>query len=862
MRFKIETKIGLVFLILLAEIFALMGIFAMINRTHEQIIHKRYEEIEGLDLIKSLQLALIQAIMPANDFLVAGGDSSEFENFKVLSARIEDLIEQLEKLEFRKSEGKELLSQVKEKYFQVERIALQIFSISNPIGNPRAGRLMEEMDKIADSAAIDLEKFHQFTHKEINTAEMEMMRVRKKFDIVIVVGILSNIALILGSMFFFRCTISSPINSIREVVLKVGKGNLAEKVNITSNDEIGDLAASFDKMTEDLQKTTVSKEYVDSIVKSMIDTLIVITLEGNIQMVNQALLNLLGYREQELIDKPAATIFAEPGSKDILFQRLFEKGYITNYEIFFKTKSGDKILMLLRGTMLKVIDCPHMESSENCPAFKEKGRHCEKNLGVICTAEDITERKRAEEAIQTLVESTAGSTGQESFDKIVNNLCRWLDVEYAIVGETADANIKVLSMQKVGEIIHGDIYSLDNAPCGNVVKEEYCVYPKGVFKIFPNDKQLIELGVEGYVGICLRGRNNRPIGILCAMSRRSLHLPPRTKEIMRIMAAKATAEIEHKRAGEALKKAHDELERRVHERTLDLARANEALQLDIAERKRTEEALRKVYIELKETQDQLIQAEKAHVIGTLASGIAHEVKNPLGVIKQGADYLEEHLPLSQGNVSEVLQMIKNNIERADNIVRTLVDFSRASKLNTRLEDVNSILESSLVLVQHKVKLENIRIVKELKKDLPRILIDKGRLEQVFVNIFLNAIQAMPQDGRLTIRSYLTKLKEPRSGTEVRSDDYFKVGEKAVAIEVEDTGTGISEENLNRVFDPFFTTKEIGKGSGLGLSVTRNIIAMHRGLIEIKSKIGQGTRVIIYLKIARGEQYGEEKGNGR
>lgn len=269
-----------------------------------------------------------------------------------------------------------------------------------------------------------------------------------------------------------------------------------------------------------------------------------------------------------------------------------------------------------------------------------------------------------------------------------------------------------------------------------------------------------------------------------------------------------------------------------------------------AEKKRAAE-LDKAYKQLKEMQDMLIQAEKLNAVGQLASGIAHEVRNPMGIIKQGVDYLEGKLPSSEKNISEVFQMIKDNIERSDNIIRTLVDFSRASKLQKKLENINSILESSLILIQHRVKLEDIKIVKELEKGLPKILVDKGKLEQVFINIFLNAIQAMPRGGKLFICSYLTQLNEPKNGVGGRSEDHFKLGEKAVVAEIEDTGAGISEENLKKIFDPFFTTKEIGKGSGLGLSVIKNIIVMHKGLIEIKSKIGKGTKVIITLKVSNG-----------
>ncbi|MDP3732440.1 MAG: ATP-binding protein [Candidatus Omnitrophota bacterium] len=268
---------------------------------------------------------------------------------------------------------------------------------------------------------------------------------------------------------------------------------------------------------------------------------------------------------------------------------------------------------------------------------------------------------------------------------------------------------------------------------------------------------------------------------------------------------------------------------------------------DVTERMQKEEELQKAYRDLKEMQDVLVQSEKMNAIGQLASGVAHEVKNPLAIIKQGIDYLEGKLPSLQEHVSEAFQMIKSNIDRANNIINALVDFSRATSLQKTLEDINSILESSLILIQYRVRLEGIEVVKELGKDLPKILADKNKLEQVFINILLNAIEAMPQGGKLFIRSYLKQLNQPKNGVGRRGEDHFKVGEEAVVVEIEDTGVGISENNLKRTFDPFFTTKEPGKGTGLGLSVTKNIVLLHKGLIEIKSQVGKGTKVAVTLK---------------
>ena len=241
--------------------------------------------------------------------------------------------------------------------------------------------------------------------------------------------------------------------------------------------------------------------------------------------------------------------------------------------------------------------------------------------------------------------------------------------------------------------------------------------------------------------------------------------------------------------------------------------------------------LKMAYDELKEMQDKLIQSEKLKAIGQLASGVAHEMRNPLGIIMQGVAYLEQIISPGAKEPRETLSLVKESAQRADRIVISLLDFSRATKLELHPEYIDSILENSLNLV--KTELKNIEVVREIQEDLPKVLVDKNKLTQVFINLFINAIHAMPEAGKLTIRGF---VKQPE-------------GEKAVVVEIEDTGMGISEENLKRIFEPFFTTKGQGKGTGLGLSVSRNIIIMHKGLIEVKSQAGKGTKVIITLRIS-------------
>lgn len=273
------------------------------------------------------------------------------------------------------------------------------------------------------------------------------------------------------------------------------------------------------------------------------------------------------------------------------------------------------------------------------------------------------------------------------------------------------------------------------------------------------------------------------------------------------------------------------------------------LEKKVGELQEKEKHLRKAYVRLQEMQEQVIQSAKLNAVGVLASGVAHEVRNPLAIILQGVNYLEDNKSLP-GEIREVLESIKNNIKRADKIINLLLDFSKATRLSLEPEDVNSILESSLGLLKNKLEASGrVSVCREFKTDIPKIRADKNKLEQVFINLLLNSLQAMPDGGTITIRSYAEQLGEASKGIGRRDEDYFKIGEQAIVVEIEDTGVGISEESLRKIFDPFYTTKSPQEGSGLGLSVSRNIINMHKGLINVKSRLGRGTKVTIVLKVS-------------
>ena len=277
---------------------------------------------------------------------------------------------------------------------------------------------------------------------------------------------------------------------------------------------------------------------------------------------------------------------------------------------------------------------------------------------------------------------------------------------------------------------------------------------------------------------------------------------------------------------------------------------------DITDRKRAERELQTLNQELMQTHEnltkaheQLIQAEKMESVGRLAAGVAHEVKNPLAMIAMGLELLARHLPPDDPKAAETIERMKRGIDRAKKIVRGLVDYSSDRRLEFLPLKPNRLVTDALELVEYQLRSGGIRIDFQPADGLPEVEVDQTKIEQVLVNLFINAMHSMDGEGELTIRTALINMDNvsPDEGNRLR--DRLRQGDRMVRITVADTGKGIPDEVLNKLFDPFFTTKATGTGTGLGLTVSRKIAELHGGELAIANRSDRsGAIATLMLKV--------------
>ncbi len=490
--------------------------------------------------------------------------------------------------------------------------------------------------------------------------------------------------------------------------------------------------------------------------------------------VNEAACRKLGYSREELL---ALSVFdvdpLMPATRWPEHWRELREKKSLLFEMQHRTKEGVRIPVRI---------------SANYIEFGGKCYNC-------AFAHDITEERRAQAAFQSLVESVVGHSGAESLHILASRLCAWLGADCVIVSELAPdgKQARAVAMFCDGERCDPYDHDLAGTPCGVVLAEGFRHFAEGLGRLFPEARPLRELKAEGYVGTPLKGRDGKPLGVLCALSRQPLPLPPHAQAVMDILAAKAATEIESLRA----------------------------------DRRRME------------LEAQVRQQQKLEAIGILAGGVAHEINNPItGVLNYAQLILDGAEPESPP--ARYAREILREGGRISEIVHNLLTFARQDRQAHSPADLGDIIATTLSLVRTLMRHDNIVLNVAVPEGLPSLKCRSQQIRQVVLNLLTNARDALNERY---------PGADPDKTLLLRAEAFTREGRAWLRLTVEDHGAGIRPEILDRIFDPFFTTK--AGGTGLGLTISHGIVREHHGELRVESVPGRGTRFHLELPVDNG-----------
>jgi len=440
--------------------------------------------------------------------------------------------------------------------------------------------------------------------------------------------------------------------------------------------------------------------------------------------------------------------------------------------------------------------------------------------------------------IKTAVSADNYNLGDQFFEEIVLGLNEALQADYTFIGKlnkTSDV-VETISVVKQGHSIPNFRYHLKNTPCEVVLNRTPCTYAKNVAKQFPNDHFLKEMGIEAYVGVPLYDSKSVPIGILVCLFNHEIEDSFVAESILMIFASRAGAELEHQKLYAVLEQYQHDLEFKVEERTEELNHKNKELHKSNAELRKQHKVINKknkamktAVEHLKNTQLQLIQAEKMASLGILTAGVTHEINNPLNFILGGYTGLKKHLNgtehYSSDRINTLLESIETGVDRISEIVNCLSQFSQNNK--DKSINIHTVLDNCLVMLNSSMY-PTIHIEKRYSNAPIYVNGTMSELHQALLNVLNNAKDSIKNKGTINIRTFTSASK--------------------IHVEIIDDGDGGSNNDLPMILDPFFGTKSPDDEIGLGLSIAYSIITEHKGHLSITSEKDKGTKVCITLPI--------------
>ena len=543
--------------------------------------------------------------------------------------------------------------------------------------------------------------------------------------------------------------ITKPIRNLVAASRGIGRGDLSRRVDVTSSDEIGQLALAFNQMAEELEESyknlerkveertrelKSTKDFTENILESLSAGVFVVNKDLQITSWNRDMELRYNIPREKALNKDLTEILKDIKKEKIywVIQNVIETG--KPKEIYRERSS----FLIKEERIINYKVSP----------FKGAGQEV---LGAVIVVEDVTEEVKLEEEIRSHQNYIANIT-ENSADAILS----------------LDENNIIKTWNKGAEHIYG--YKAEEI----IGKHFEILVPEDLKKKGEIEKIIKETLEKGFI--------------------RNFETERLTKDGEKVAVA---------------------LTRTVIKNSEGKVIGSSAIVRDITEKRNL--------------QRQIIQSEKLSAVGELTAGLAHEIGTPLNIISGRAEYLLS-LVGKDMKIAKDLKIIINQIDRITSLIQQLLKFTRSEKREVKPININSVIKDTINLLETKLDKSKINIKTNFSAGIPLIHGDENQLQQVFVNLLINAIHAMANGGEIKITT------QP------------DVKNHKILVTVKDTGCGIPEENLSRIFDPFFTTKEIGKGTGLGLAVTYGIIKDHGGDIEVSSEVNNGSEFTVRLPV--------------
>ncbi len=601
-------------------------------------------------------------------------------------------------------------------------------------------RKEEAIMEISMPISIDIKTIGTVT---IGLSKYEIRReVSRTIGFVIALNLFAAIALGTVLFVFSKKIILAPIAMLADAADRLAKGDLSTQVTVKTTGEVKTLIDSFNRMAGDLEKTTVSKDYMNNVFESMIDTLVIVSPEGTIRNCNAAVCSLLGCEVNDLIGKSVESILGDQStSENSILDEVGKKGFIRNREIKYVTRNGRTIPMLLSAS----------------PMIDVNGAI----EGVVCVAQDITVRKQAEKELARL-----GMAVEQAGEAII----------------ITDTGGTIQYVNPAFERVSG--YGRSEVIGRNPRILKSGKHDPDYYQVMWNTLNQGQVWSGALINRNKDGKLFEEIAVISPVR-------DATGQVVNYVAVKRDV---------------------THEM---------------------------------EIEEQLRQSQKMEAIGKLAGGIAHDFNNLLTGITGYSELLLNRLP-EDDPVRREIEEIRKAANQASALTRQLLAFSRKQVFQVKVVNLNDVV-SNLDKMLRRLIGEDIDLRTLFQYDLGSVRIDPGQIEQVVVNIAVNARDAMPDGGRITIETANVQLGEKYVHTHV----VVKPG-PYVMLAISDTGCGMDEATQAHIFEPFFTTKDPGKGTGLGLSTVYGIIKQSAGYIWVYSETGKGTTFKIYLPRVREE----------